>query len=124
MKEKEEWNRSVNSELSDTNGKSNCAHFSATTAQASIKLKQKFSRALILILLSGLSVIASIEFQNQLNSRPLALLSFTIVCVSLIVFQVVRKRKIKDKFHEYSALSDALSIQEFWQGRSESKYLL
>ena len=35
--------------------------------------------------------------------------------MALIVFQVVRKRKIKDKFHEYSALSDALTVQEFWQ---------
>jgi hypothetical protein len=115
MKEKEGWNRSVNSESSGTDRKSNCSHFSAATERASINLKQKFSRALALILLSGLSVIASIEIQNQLNSRPLAVLSFTVVCVSLIVFQVVRKRKIKDKFHQYSALSDALSIQEFWQ---------
>ena len=128
IKEKEGWNRSVNSESIVTVSDSNCAHFSAATEKASTRLKQKFSRALILILLSGLSVIASIEVQNQINSRPLALLSFTIVCVSLIVFQVVRKRKIKDKFHEYSALSDALTIQEFWQnsgiGLEASNYFL
>ena len=115
MGEKEKWNQSVKFESNRINEMSNCALFSATTEQASIKLRKKFSTALVLILLSGLSVIASIEVQNQLNSRPIAILSFSIVCVALIVFQVVRKRKIKDKFHEYSALSDALTVQEFWQ---------
>ena len=115
MSQKEKWNESAKFESNGIQEISNCALFSAATEQASIKLRQKFSTALVLILLSGLSVIASIEVQNQLNSRPIAILSFSIVCVALIVFQVVRKRKIKDKFHEYSALSDALTVQEFWQ---------
>ena len=115
MGQKEKWNESAKFESNGIQEISNCALFSAATEQASIKLRQKFSTALVLILLSGLSVIASIEVQNQLNSRPIAILSFSIVCVALIVFQVVRKRKIKDKFHEYSALSDALTVQEFWQ---------
>ncbi len=113
---KDFWNSlpiPLNSELSNSQN-SHCDNLRYRAVKSSDKLRTKFRRSILIILGSGFFFIASIELQAQTESKSIAAISLVVVAASLIIFQLSRKRRVKEKYQQLSAITEASRIQEFW----------
>lgn len=113
---KNSWNKLSPDQYTNLNSQrtTHCDLLKIKAGAALENLKSKFKRSLLVILGSGFFFVASIELQAQTASKQIAAASLILVILSLLIIQIFRKRKVKEKYQQFLAIADASKIQDFW----------
>jgi hypothetical protein len=79
-----------------------------------VKMRKKFIIALLIILSSSFLTIVAIEIQSRSTSKTISVATIFVALSAFIIYQIVTKLEIKDKYHQFQAVSEAGEIQQLW----------
>ena len=78
------------------------------------KMRKKFIIALLIILSSSFLTIVAIEIQSRSTSKIISVATILVALSAFIIYQIVTKLEIKDKYHQFQAVAEAGEIQQLW----------
>ena len=78
------------------------------------KMRKKFIVALLVILTSSFLTIVAIEIQSRSTSKIISVATILVALSAFIIYQIVTKLEIKDKYHQFQAVAEAGEIQQLW----------
>ena len=77
-------------------------------------MRKKFIIALLIILSSSFLTIVAIEIQSRSTSKIISVATILVALSAFIIYQIVTKLEIKDKYHQFQAVAEAGEIQQLW----------
>jgi hypothetical protein len=78
------------------------------------KMRKKFIIALLIILSSSFLTIVAIEIQSRSTSKIISVATILVALSAFVIYQIVTKLEIKDKYHQFQAVAEAGEIQQLW----------
>jgi hypothetical protein len=78
------------------------------------KMRKKFIVALLVILTSSFLTIVAIEIQSRSTSKIISVTTILVALSAFVIYQIVTKLEIKDKYHQFQAVAEAGEIQQLW----------
>jgi hypothetical protein len=78
------------------------------------KMRKKFIVALLVILTSSFLTIVAIEIQSRSTSKIISVATILVALSAFVIYQIVTKLEIKDKYHQFQAVAEAGEIQQLW----------
>jgi hypothetical protein len=78
------------------------------------KMRKKFIIALLIILSSSFLTIVAIEIQSRSTSKIISVATILVALSAFVIYQIVTKLEIKDRYHQFQAVAEAGEIQQLW----------
>jgi hypothetical protein len=78
------------------------------------KMRKKFIVALLVILTSSFLTIVAIEIQSRSTSKIISVATILVALSAFVIYQIVTKLEIKDRYHQFQAVAEAGEIQQLW----------